>query len=825
MGGLSTRTKTNTFVVRFSPEKPGEYPCKIVCLSKYDVRVISLKGVGLVSTKELNLDFATVIGTPMNQEIPIQNTSPDQVWNYRVSITGDHAFSAPNKLVVQPGARVQLPVAFNPPKVGEYTGELNIFNLNKEFSVIYKLHAVAGDPPAQEKIVVTCQARKRRKFPLDISVTSIQTGPMKVSTTNPVISIPTEVMFENGKPTKPFEYSVYAQRSGIATGTITFTDPTTNNYAWYVIEIHVDPPIPEQVIEASTIARKCVTVNIPIANPKEKQVEFKVSMSDDDMFGEKVIVVPAKSTANYELVLSPLKAAKRVLAVFFYSDDDTEFWYSIKLDVSEALADVLVPVTSPLGKFASTYINFENPINSPISFRIDNDNPTTFQVVGKALVTLQAQEKARIEVRYIPTCLGVKEECTITFVSPEIGDWVYKLSGTGKPPQPLSPIVVSCPVLQTGSALVQFSNPFPYPTKFSITLNSTDDSSPAEENFRLLVKKKFFTLKNYGDEYQVPFIFTPRKVGNYMTNIVIASIGPSRGPLPDLGALPSVTWVYPIIGNASIGMSSDQKCIRCRAHQTVTSPLDFTLIGEKDGFPSPQDYALTFIPPKGYEFINAILMMAPIGIKKSEDSLNSSVLTVSCTLSPKRPLSIAVPVVIKNPLGQQWQFQVDLRVEKGKTQSKILIESLLNKEGTAAVCVDEKCEKRVPFHAYFVPGSCSEFSVTPDHGYIEPSFNSGNRSELPITVVFAPRVYGKVFKGVLVVDTLDSQYIFEVEGKTPQYVPPVVADGSSAERLDNVLSPEEMRRLKMGSRKRNIIKDNIDRAKITRPQLSVRSKY
>ena len=823
--GGAARARCNTLPVQFAPDQAGVYPCKIVCLSKYDVRVISLKGTGLVATKELNLDFATVIGIPMSQDIPVKNTSADQVWNYKVSITGDGAFSAPTKLMVKPGAFAQLTVNFNPPKVGKYSGELTLFNINKEFSVVYKMRAIAGDPPAQEKVVVQCQARRRQTFQLQVQATSIKSGNMKVTTTNPIISIPTDVMFENGKPTKPFEYSVFAQRSGIATGVITFTDQTTKNYAWYVVEIHVDPPTPEQVIEATAVARKTVTVNIPIANPKENEVEFKVTMSDDDMFGEKTCVVPAKSTTKYELVLSPLKAAKRVLSVFFYSDDDSEFWYSIKLDVTEATANVLVPVSSPLGKFAPNFINFENPINSPISFRIDNDNPTAFQVVGKSFITLQAMEKVRIEVRYIPTCLGQKEECTITFVSQEIGDWVYKLSGTGKPPQPLSPIVVSCPMCQTSSALVQFSNPFPYPSKFSITMKSDDDS---QENFRLLVKKKIFTLKAYGDDYQVPFIFAPRKVGNYMANIVIASLGPARGPIPELGtSLPSVTWVYPIIGNASVGMSSEQKVLKCRAHQSITTPLAFTLIGEKDGFPSPHDYTVTFIPPKGYEFINAILVVAPVDIKKSEDSLNSSVLTVGCTLSPKRPLSISVPFFVKNPLGQQWQFQVDLRVEKGTTQSKIVIESLLNKEGTATISVDEKCEMRLPFHAYFVSGSCSEFSVTPEHGFIEPQFHKGNKTELPVQIVFAPKMYGKVFKGVLVVDTLDSQYIFEVEGKTPQYVPPVVADGSSAERLDNVMSPEDKRRMLMGSRRRNIIRDNIDRAKITRPIVSAtaRTKY
>ena len=56
---------------------------------------------------------------------------------------------------------------------------------------------------------------------------------------------------------------------------------------------------------------------------------------------------------------------------------------------------------------------------------------------------------------------------------------------------------------------------------------------------------------SYGEEYQIPFTFTPDALGQFKGNIVVSSLGPSKGPLPDLESMPSIRWVYPIIGNST----------------------------------------------------------------------------------------------------------------------------------------------------------------------------------------------------------------------------------------------------------------------------------
>jgi hypothetical protein len=58
---------------------------------------------------------------------------------------------------------------------------------------------------------------------------------------------------------------------------------------------------------------------------------------------------------------------------------------------------------------------------------------------------------------------------------------------------------------------------------------------------------------------------------------------------------------------------------------------------------------------------------------------------------------------------------------------------------------------------------------------IEPTLRP--QIELLVEVMFGPKMYGKLQKGLLIVDTADRQFVFEVIGKTPEYVPPVIQKG------------------------------------------------
>jgi hypothetical protein len=784
----------------FKPQKPGEYPCRLFLLSKNDVRVFSTVGLGIATTRELILEFQTAAGHPVKQDIPLQNPSQD-TWNYKISFTGDQVFSVPPKLQVKGESIGVIPVLFSPAKVGTFSGTIDVFNLNKECTVIYKLSGVVDEPPAEQKIVLHCQAREELKQTIQFRP-FVRMGTVEVRTTVPIISFQSEIAVTSSESANYFEFVVLAQRSGLCAGTLTFTDPVTKNYIWYVLEIHVDPPAPQQVLEIQTVARKSTTVEIPIGNPKDEVAVFSVVLSDDDIFGEKQFTVDPLSSYSYSLVISPLRAMKRTSSVYFYSDDDGEFWYSLHIEAGEPPENALSLITSPIGKYASAFILLENPLDRNAMYRIENDNQVAFQVISKPALQLVAGEKRRIEVRYIPTAVGVHEYATISFHSTDNGDWVFKLSGIGKPPQPLSPVIVSTTVDSACSALLLFSNPFPYPSRFSVHLGNENADA-----FKFLSKRRVFTLNSFGEEYQICFSFAPKSLGQFHDFVVVASLGPARGSLPELEAMPSVRWVYPVIGNAISGSQHELRHVHCRAWSHVTSELHLDLVGETEEFEAGK-YVVSVSVPTEYNFLRGA-----IETRVREVTRDPTSIVVDFNFSPQRPLMCTATLTVTNPLGQEWQFQIEVRVERGKALETVIIESLLNKDGRVRVCLPVTFRQATAYKAYMASGSATEFRVEPATGFIGMSFEE--RTELPFEVIFAPKMYGKVLRGVLVVDTIEAQYLFDVVGKTPEYYPPMFDKGTG---LAGVKVEEEKKRLlALGSgRRRNIIRQNIENAKVRR---------
>lgn len=805
----------NILPITFKPAKAGQYPVHLVLNSKNDIRCFTINAVGLAATKELSLDFTTVSGKPVKQDIPFTNPS-EEIWNFKFVVVGDSSFSVPQRLSVKPLQTGYVSISFNPQRLGTYTAELQATNTTKESTVIYKLSGVVEEPPAERKINIQCQARNKFVQQLDIKP-FIKNGILHVTTTVPIITFESNVMMENGQPSNPWTFTVLAPRSGVSAGTITFTDPLTGNFVWYIIEIQVDSPSPEQTIKVTTLARKTETIKIPIHNTKKVEAHFTVVLSDDDLFGDNEFRVPPESTANYELIVSPLKAMARNSSVYFYSDDDGEFWYAIKIVATDAPTESIAPLSSPIGKHASTYILLENPLAKSTTFRYENSNPTAFHVIAKRLISLLPLEKKRIEVRYIPTTLGVKETTEISFHGTESGDYTYTLSGTGKPPAPLSPIIVNGALMQPSSALVLFTNPFPYPARFQMSLNSEYEG----DVFKFLLKKKNFQLTTFGEEFQIPFTFNPQQLGQFSAHIIVAYTGPARGQIQE-GELPSVRWIFPVIGNSVSVSNAEIKHLKCRAMEIENAELTFTLVGETEVFET-SEYSLQLILPPENDFLRFNVDMKPAEVHKNATCTE---LVVAVKFSPQRPVSSRGRIIIKNPLAQEWSFDVQFTAERGKPTATISIEAPINKTGTANVVVPTVFRSQTPFHSYMVQGSASEFTLTADHGFIEPSI--GDKTDMPFQIIFAPKMYGKVLQGLLVVDTLDSQYIFEVVGKTPEYIPPVIKFGNKLGEL----KPEEEEQIRAktamrAKKKTNFIKENIENAKharIVSPHTSLKRK-
>ena len=785
--------------VTFAPTKPGDYKCHVIIVSDYDVRVFLISGTALMATKTLLIEMNTYCGKTVTQMLPFTNPSNIQ-WHFKTRIKGDNRFHVPERFDIPPHGSFELPLTFCSKDKGMFNSLLTVRNYTKEITVNYNIMAMVDESPAEDKIQIKCLAKEKLHYSFQVEP-FLENGTAEVSSTVPIITFDNHLTFKADQPPPLFEFDVYSLRSGLSSGIIKFYDKHTFRSIWYILEVNVESPNPEEIIRVSTRSRQSITVKIPVNNPSnDHDVEFEVIYHENDFFGDKVVSVKPNETFIYELVFSPLNPMKRTSYISFINDTKGEFVYELDITVDPPALSIVAPFSTPIGKFSTTNIIIENPLDKAVVFKVENQNPKNFQIKCEPVLVLNQNEKKQLEVRYIPSSIGNVDTSILSFKSNEAGEWFYKLSGVGKPPQPMSPVILESELNRSASASIIFKNPFPFMTKFEATI-----STSSKGIFSFLNKKGIFTMANYGDEHHIAIQFAPKEEFCYQADVIIRCLDQSK----------NITWNFPVIGNG-IKEKSKPLEIRGKANTVIETAFDLILAAENENYKF-NEYALTVDYPTGYDWMSKILEIRTVELKKKN---NSPCLVVFSKFAPKRPIEEKIKLIVENPFGQRWEFNIFINIRAGEIHSKIYVESDIKNASHSRINVSTSFPSVTPFHAYFAAGSAAEFSVSPENGYIEPSIDE--TVELPFDVIFTPVIYGKVFKGLLVVDTLEEELIFEVFGKIPEYIPPVIKN--SVIDTTRPLSARRNTNSRTGTKKRNIIRENIENVKVPKTNSDVRVK-
>jgi len=203
-----------------------------------------------------------------------------------------------------------------------------------------------------------------------------------------------------------------------------------------------------------------------------------------------------------------------------------------------------------------------------------------------------------------------------------------------------------------------------------------------------------------------------------------------------------------------------------QAGKLITHSIQIPLIGEEEEF-SGSDYQVSIDYPEGYEWLHSVISYEPFEIVQQ---LATRILKVTLNFQPRRPIRENLQLVAENPLGQKWSFILKTIISQPPIMKIITLESYLNIETSTRIQLDEPIRQKTYFTARLTPGSTVEFRVLPSHGVVETSLS--HQDEFLVEVFFKPTSYGKIMRAVLVLDTNDVEYVIEVLGKLPEYVPP-----------------------------------------------------
>lgn len=120
------------------------------------------------------------------------------------------------------------------------------------------------------------------------------------------------------------------------------------------------------------------------------------------------------------------------------------------------------------------------------------------------------------------------QDCEIKFVNEQVGEVTFLVSGKGIMPKAMELTEISCKVLESASAVINFKNPFNKKSVIEISLD-TDNN----DVWKMISKKKSIIMDPLS-YLQIPINFMPLNIGKSSSTLNIF-IG-------------NIHWTYPIIG-------------------------------------------------------------------------------------------------------------------------------------------------------------------------------------------------------------------------------------------------------------------------------------
>ncbi|CAM9871116.1 unnamed protein product, partial [Choristocarpus tenellus] len=197
-------------------------------------------------------------------------------------------------------------------------------------------------------------------------------------------------------------------------------------------QVQVTNPLEEDIIAINTVLRQAVSVEICLANPLNEDLLFQVSLQGEGLLGDNTFPLGPLESATYTLYYSPMRVQSHSGRVTFVADAVGEFWYRLNLRADPAPSIRLDTIYCPVGAREAVELSIDNPMGQEVvlSTAVSSSNNRNFSV-EPSQIPIAPYGTSSFQVVYVPSSLGQEESTEIILSHPELGDWVYDVSGQG----------------------------------------------------------------------------------------------------------------------------------------------------------------------------------------------------------------------------------------------------------------------------------------------------------------------------------------------------------------------------------------------------------
>ncbi|XP_048069741.1 cilia- and flagella-associated protein 47 [Ursus arctos] len=570
--------------LRFVPLSPGRYPCKILLISRYDVRVYCIEGVVNEEYPEARFEFETPAFEALTQHIPVSNETKNE-WKCQVTIEGEW-FYGPSVLFVGPGETVHYPLTFRPILECEIMGKLTLQNEVDGVECVFDIKGIGKKPLALEHITIDCQVGKMTNKPIMVPnyTKTIQT--FKVTSDLPIVWGNPKVTID---PDSAVSYILHVSpwKRGVFKGAISFSvkrrqgddsqkdsdrdqcrvpsfqkslselphksdeedsdDSVSNFQLWYYLEIHSSPGPPVNIIEMKCLALESIYIEIPLSNPKKRMLHLDVQFSNAALNGLKELTLPPLECISYVVQYSPATTGCRDESVIFQPDVALEFWYLLRLTTELPKPTIIPEIQCDLGKYVTQIIPLINPTHETLELQATNSNPENFVLdVNRSSLTVPPHSINEVSVHFFPSALGrTGHQVSIVFSCTQFKEWIFYLSGVGLFPQPIDIERITTYLRLHSSIIIPFQNPTKEEVLVNIILTSREKPrhlvidrywasffrKTAAFKFSGLSPTQGITLPPKGN-IDIPVLFMPNIMKLHRTMVIVEMMRANRESWP-----------------------------------------------------------------------------------------------------------------------------------------------------------------------------------------------------------------------------------------------------------------------------------------------------
>ena len=304
---------------------------------------------------------------------------------------------------------------------------------------------------------------------------------------------------------------------------------------------------------------------------------------------------------------------------------------------------------------------------------------------------------------------------------------------------------------------ITFRNPYTQPTAFTFTL-----TGPTTSPFTLTAPLS--TTPSTSFTYTLPAIaslpvtitFAPTVIQTYSSTLLVS-----------VSSSTTLQWTYPLTGVGEGVILSDVIQVECRAKEMRQLVRAIELPGAADSTDCEQLSVAMEWDDQQQPMTQPAVTVAMEGVERVDGG--KTMLTVSFTFAPRKPLDVRCALVVIKAEGGRWRCPVRLIAKDAAVDDTIDLEASVGAATTVQFRLKNDVESAAAYRAYLSTSSSPCFKVAPKEGRLPPSSAAAG---CVLRVTFTPLDYRLEFDGVLNVETETTLFSYALKGRLPAYKVP-----------------------------------------------------